>query len=174
MPRKGHSMPDEERAKRRKSVDEKRSEHVVLRLTQEEMARLDKRRAASGRGRAEQVRREMSGRAEPTPVSMTPKRWQEGSELTREIADALNALTREVGRVGANVNQVAQRTNLAAAALKEDPRTHSAQARDALARIAECGPVVADAVGEIEAFRARLAKLDKRLTDRLMDAGARW
>jgi len=174
MPKRGQPMPEKERAKRRKNADEKRSVHVMLRLTEGEAAKLDERRAASGRKRTEQVVKDLFGRAEPTTVSMTSEQWQEGSVLTREIAYALNALTREVGRVGANLNQIAKRTNLAAAALRDDPRTRSVEAWEVLAGIAEHGPVVADAVREVEAFRARLGGLNAKLMDRLDRAGARW
>lgn|SRR5699024_5098715 len=174
MPRKGQQMPDEERAKRRKNADEKRSVHVMLRLTQEEAAKLDERRAASGRRRTEQIVKDLFGRADLKAADLTPEQRREGSELVREVAEVLDSLTREVGRVGANVNQVAKRTNLAAAALKDDPRTHSAQARDALVKLAKHGPVVAAAVREAEALRAKVGRVDKRLTEMLIRLGARW
>jgi hypothetical protein len=67
----------------------------MLRLTEEEAAKLDERRAASGRRRTEQVVHDLFGRADPqTTVSLTPEQRRAGSELAREVADALGALTR--------------------------------------------------------------------------------
>ena len=174
MPRKGHSMPDEERAKRCKSAEEKRSKNVMLRLTQEEAAKLDERRAASGRRRTEQIVHDLFSRADPQTTDLTPEQRRAGSELAREVAEVLGALTPEVGRVGANVNQISRRTNLAAAALKEDPRTRSDQARAALANLAKHGPVMADAVHELGALRDQIERLDKQLSTLLIRLGARW
>lgn len=173
MPRKGEAMPEEERAKRRKDADAKRTEHVMLRLTLEEVAKLDKRRAASGRRRTEQAVHELFGRAEPVRADLTTEQREKLTEAVHEIAEALNTLRPRLERVGANVNQIAKRTNLAAKALDDDPRARSAGARDALARIAEHGPVVTGAVREVGAVHNLLASIDARVMGLLIEAGAR-
>lgn len=174
MPRKGERMPEEERAKRRKSAEERRSGVVTVRFTQEQLERLDKRRMASGLSRSLQVVEDLSEHASPWHVEMTSEQRQEANQAAREVAAALNELTPQVGRLGSNLNQVAKRTNAATARLSDGSSLRSTEERHALAKVADHGPVVVKTASEFEALRSQLERLDKRVSLLLSEAGARW